>query len=517
MRKRIGRRARRLARRVLPRFNLGLRARIVLAFAIGALLISTVLAGITYGLTRENLLDERESSSRTVAVRNAQKVQSDLTPRVDPVTTLTEVQRPTGAKPVLRWDGGWYSLDSSFGRLALPDELRRAVLAGEPARMRFTHLDETHVAIGVPLPQAEAYYFEIIPLADVEDTLELLLISLVAAAIVTTVAGAGLGWWGARRVLQPLAGIRDAARDLAAGDLMASVEASNDRDLAPLAASFNNMVAALRERIERDARFASNVTHELRSPLMTLSASLEVLENNRADLPERAQVALDLLVADVNRFNQLLEDLLEMSRIDAGVAHVEREEVRIAELILYAVDEQTDQSISVDVAADLAGVMVEVDKKRLLRVVSNLLDNAAKYGGGASRVELSIVNDAVQVAVEDSGPGVPVKDRTRIFDRFSRGRVESDRTQHEGVGLGLSIVAEHVRVHGGDVWVEDRPDGESGARFVFTIPLQGRRTDRSADDGLDELRPPPAGAPPAAVPDHATLDKTGAARDALRA
>jgi two-component system, OmpR family, sensor histidine kinase MtrB len=516
MRTRIGRRSKRLARRLLPQFSLGLRARIVLAFAIGALLMSTILAGITYGLTRENLLDERESSSRAVAIRNAQKVQTDLTPRVDPVTTLTEVQRPTGAKPVLRWDGGWYSLDSSFGRLALPDDLRRAVMNGEPARMRFNHLDETHLAIGVPLPQAEAYYFEIVSLGELEDTLESLLISLVAAAIITTVAGAGLGWWGARRVLQPLAGISHAARDLAGGDLMASVEVSNDRDLAPLAASFNNMVAALRERIERDARFASNVTHELRSPLMTLSASLEVLENHRADLPERAQTALDLLVADVNRFNQLLEDLLEMSRIDAGVAHVEREEVRIAELVLYAVDEQTDRSIAVDVAADLAAVVVEVDKKRLLRVISNLLDNAAKYGGGASQVELSLVNDVVQVAVEDNGPGVPVKDRSRIFDRFSRGRVEGDRTQHEGVGLGLSIVAEHVRVHGGEVWVEDRPDGQPGARFVFTIPLQSHRSDRGADKALDELHPP-AGAPPATVRDRPELDEADAAKDPLRA
>jgi signal transduction histidine kinase len=232
------------------------------------------------------------------------------------------------------------------------------------------------------------------------------------------------------------------------------------------------MVAALRERIDRDARFSSNVTHELRSPLMTLSASLEVLENHRGELPERAQIALDLLVADINRFNQLLEDLLEMSRIDAGVVNIEAENVLITELVLYAVDEQTDQTIPVDVSADLAGVVVRVDKKRLLRVIANLLDNAAKYGGGATCVELARVDDEVQVAVEDEGPGVPEKDRTRIFDRFSRGRVQGDRAQREGVGLGLSIVAEHVRIHGGEVWVEDRPDGRSGARFVFALPIE---------------------------------------------
>lgn len=509
MRRRIGR----LARRVLPRLKLGLRARIALAFAIGAFVVSAILAGITYGLTRENLLDERESSAQTVAVRNAQTVQGQLTPETeDPVPLLTALQRPTGSKPLLRWQDGWYSADSSFGRSALPGQLRAAVNDGEPARMRFRHLDQTHLGIGVPLPRAEALYFEIIPLGEVEDTLESLLISLVAAAIVTTLAGAAVGLWGARRVLRPLVGIRDAAGALAGGDLSASVEASDDRDLAPLAASFNNMVAALRDRIERDARFASNVTHELRSPLMTLQASLEVLENNRDDLPQRAQTALDLLVGDVNRFSQLLEDLLEMSRIDAGVVNVEIEDVHIAELIMYAVEEQTDQPVPVDVSADLADVVLSVDKKRLLRVMANLLDNAAKYGRAETVVELSLDDGAVQVAIEDDGPGVPEKDRIRIFDRFSRGRLEGDRSQSEGVGLGLSIVAEHVRAHGGRVWVEDRPDGKQGARFVFTLPIESP----AVHEVVERPAAPPPETPDGDSPGHADPEPE-ATRDPLRA
>ena len=106
--------------------------------------------------------------------------------------------------------------------------------------------------------------------------------------MLSTLAGAGVGWWAARRVLRPLRGIGDAAHAIATGRLETRVEASTDADLAPLADSFNEMAIALEERIQRDARFASNVSHELRSPLMTLAASIEVLQNQRDDMPDRA-------------------------------------------------------------------------------------------------------------------------------------------------------------------------------------------------------------------------------------
>jgi signal transduction histidine kinase len=102
------------------------------------------------------------------------------------------------------------------------------------------------------------------------------------------------------------------------------------------------------------------------------------------------------------------------------------------------------------------------------------LDNAAKYAGGASRVELRKADGNVQIAVEDEGPGIPEEDRLRIFDRFSRGLAAGRRSTSDGVGLGLSLVAEHVRLHGGGVWVEDVPDGKPGARFVVVLPTANR-------------------------------------------
>ena len=472
--------------RFLPR--LGLRARITIAFAVGAFVLSTLLAATTWGLTRQNLLDERESNATAVMFANAEQVQRNVDPEPDdPAELLQDLPRPSGSHPVLQVDGRWYPLDPAFGEDALPKDLRDLVSSGQAARMRFSYRDSTQLAVGVPLSSSvDAAYFEIVPLAELEGTLESLGISLVGAALVTTLAGAGLGWWAARRVLRPLTGIGDAAQSIAEGELKTRVEASEDPDLAPLATSFNEMAGALEERIERDTRFASNVSHELRSPLTTLSASITVLENHRADMPKRAQAALDLMVADVNRFRQLIEDLLEISRFDAGVMHLDLDEVRVAELVMQAVSTSTDADIPLDIDAELAGVIVAADKRRLVRVIANLLDNAAKYAGGASRVELRQVDGKVQIAVEDEGPGIPQEDRLRIFDRFSRGLAAGRRSTSDGVGLGLSLVAEHVRLHGGGVWVEDCPDGKPGARFVVMLPTASPSDDPSADPTEDQ-------------------------------
>jgi two-component system, OmpR family, sensor histidine kinase MtrB len=462
----------------LPR--LGLRARITIAFAVGAFILSTLLAFTTWGLTRQNLLDQRESSATAFAYANALQVSRGLTPDVQsPANLLTYLPTPLGSHPVLMLGTSWYPVDPRYGNDALPEDLVRLVVqGGEPARMRFEYRDSMQLAIGVPLPNVQdansqpvtAAYFEVVSMAELEDTLDQLGISLVAASLATPLAGALLGRWAARRVLRPLGGIGGAARSLARGELDTRVVASDDPDLAPLATSFNDMAVALEDRIQRDTRFASNVSHELRSPLTTLSASITVLENHRDDMPQRAQAALDLMVADVNRFRQLIEDLLEISRFDAGVMHLDLDEVRVAELVMQAVSTSTDADIPVDVDAELAGVVVPADKRRLVRVIANLLDNAAKYAGGATRVELRQVDGNVQIAVEDEGEGIPERDRQRIFDRFSRGLIAGRRSTSDGVGLGLSLVAEHVRLHGGDVWVEDRPDGKPGARFVVSLP-----------------------------------------------
>jgi two-component system, OmpR family, sensor histidine kinase MtrB len=116
-------------------------------------------------------------------------------------------------------------------------------------------------------------------------------------------------------------------------------------------------------------------------------------------------------------------------------------------------------------------VVVRVDKRRFARVLANLLDNAEKYAGGASQVTIELRGEVVQIAIEDNGNGVPEDERERIFDRFSRGSESGNRASDSGVGLGLALVDEHVRLHGGQVWVENRRDHEPGARFVVELPV----------------------------------------------
>ncbi len=288
--------------------RLGLRARITLAFAIGALLLSVILSITTLALTRENLLDQREDAATVVVYENAGIVQQQAG-NVDDAAILSSLRTPLGSRPVLYNGHDFVSRDPQYGQDALPQELRDAVVAGQPSRMRFELRGDMHLAVGIPIPSAGVAYFEIVSLSDLEDTLGALGVSLLGASVITTLAGAGIGWWASRRALRPLAGVSTAATALAAGRLDTRLESSDDPDLRPIAESFNDMAQALQDRIESDARFASDVSHELRSPLMTLAASIEVMENQRDDLPERSRAALDLMVADIDRFRQLVADV----------------------------------------------------------------------------------------------------------------------------------------------------------------------------------------------------------------
>jgi signal transduction histidine kinase len=450
--------------------RLGLRARITLAFAVGALLLSVLLATTTWALTRANLLSQREDSATVVVYQNAGIVQQTV--RDADALTLLGSLRTLGAQPILYNGEAYIAQNPEYGQDALPKALRDAVIGGQPSRMRYKLDGDMRLAIGIPIASEQVAYFEVVSLQDVEDTLGALRISLLGASLVTTLAGAALGWWASRRALRPLSGVSSAATALAAGRLDTRLEPSDDPDLRSITASFNDMAQALQDRIERDARFASDVSHELRSPLMTLAASVEVMDNQREDLPERAVAALDLMVGDIDRFQQLVEDLLEISRFDAGVVRLELEEVHLAELVMQAVSHSTDADVPVELDAELAGVVVQADKRRIVRVIANLLDNATKYGGGATSVSLRQADHGVQIAVEDRGEGVPEEDRALIFNRFNRGGIAGRRGSSEGVGLGLALVAEHVNLHGGSVWVEDRRDGQPGARFVVELPVE---------------------------------------------
>jgi len=203
-------------------------------------------------------------------------------------------------------------------------------------------------------------------------------------------------------------------------------------------------------------------------------AAVEVLDARRADLNDRTQQALDVVISQVRRFDQMVIDLLELSRMDVGINDLHPEPTELAPLIRRIAQRYGAGEVPVEVRGESDGVGA-VDKRRFERVMANLIDNARLHGGGATRVIVGDVAPAagevaspphVYVAVEDSGPGVTPSDRARIFERFARG--SAGRTRAGGTGLGLALVAEHVRAHGGRTWVEDAPTG--GARFVVTFP-----------------------------------------------
>lgn len=462
--------------------RLGLRARITFAFAATAAILSALMAGTTWGLTRENLINQREAAVISQATGNSLKMARRIAVTQDNrelEAALASLDTPISSRPSveLRTPGGTTTaaVQATSGPSAVPAAVTQAVADGQSVLMRVAINGEPELVVGIPINNGAAAYYEIVSFAELQNTLESLGVSLFGASVVTTLVGGTLGYWLSRRTLRPLANVGLAAEAIAGGRLDTRLEGTEDPDLNVLVSSFNHMAKALEERIDRDGRFASDVSHELRSPLMTLAASVSVLASRREEMPDDAsRSALDLMDADVARFQQLVDDLLEISRFDAGVARLSLDEVILPELVRQAVAQRrtTRNEVVVDLDVGLDELVVRADKRRLVRMLDNLLSNAEAHGGGASRVAVEADGDTVLISVEDDGPGVPAEDRARIFDRFSRGGGAGRRSASgDGVGLGLSLVAEHARLHGGRAWVEDRPDDQTGARFVVQLPV----------------------------------------------
>ena len=495
------------------RNRLGLRARVTAAFAVGALALSCVMAGITYFAARQSILAERQATAQHQAFVNASLVERSLrSSRSDLTQLLESVDTLPGSRSVLHTGGQWYATSISVSERTLPRALRATVSGGSAATQRFVASGAPQFAVGVPLPSVKSQYFEVFSLAEVASTLRTLAAALGAAALVTVVGGAALGRWASRRTLRPLAGVTDAAVAIAEGGLGTRVDAGDDADLQALASAFNRMATNLQQRIEREARFTSDVSHELRSPLTTLSASVAVLQAHRDELEPRAQRALSLLDADLDRFRRMVDDLLEISRFDAGSAELALDDVDPVELVRHALagaSPAAGADVPVDVDPRAAALRLRVDKRRFERVVANLVDNAARYAGGVRRVLVLPGRPggdgrvgSVRVVIEDNGPGIPPSERDRLFERFYRGELAGRRATGDGTGLGLSLVAEHVRLHGGSVWIEDAPGG--GARFVVELPLDPEGSGRRApsDGALGTTGPlaavvrPPSPEPP---------------------
>lgn len=482
---RIGARRRRRGR--IPR--LGLRSRVTAIFTVGALGLSSILAVTLFFTIRGLILDGQVSALRSQAFANASIVHETL-PAGDVFAVLTSLKNTDTA---LYYKGGWFGTyfpgetkSPQAAESRVPAALISVVRSGQPAEQTFSASGSPHYAIGIPIAGGAADYFQVFDLTSVQTTIHRLLFALLVAAVATTLGGGIVGRWAAGRSLRPLREVADAARAIAGGELETRLETGDVSDLAVLASSFNRMVDRLQDRIERDARFTSDVSHELRSPLTTLSASLSVLEARSPELPERAQRAVELAGAEIRRFQRMVSDLLEISRLDAGSTDLVLDEVTVGELVRRtaqtasasladsgsAGDGRTSlpfPPFPVDIPAEVEDRRVLVDRRRIERIVANLIENANLYGNGVTRLSVEGRAGSVRIAIEDSGPGIADDERERIFERFSRGSAGRRRGSGEGTGLGLALVREHVRLHGGRVWVESPG---TGARFVVELPAE---------------------------------------------
>jgi len=464
-------------------------------FGLGALLLSLIMGGLSYFTTRHFLVAERVSAAVTKTLSDAGAVQTGLNPgglAQKPSDVIDGIDLAQGSGALIIQNGQDYPSGLGLGVGTVPGELRSLVVSGNPATQIFGRDGTPYITVGIPIPSVHAQYYEIFDLSDLQHTLRVLLLALAGAGVLTTLLGAAVGRSASSRSLRPLTGVSRAATAIAGGKLDTRLPAApSDPDLAGLTSSFNMMVDQLEERIQREARFNSDVSHELRSPLTTLSATLAVLEAHQEELAPRARQALVLLGDDLRRFQRMVADLLEISRSGTGSAEVVLEEVAVGELVRRAVAAGTRslprfEPPRVEVDPGMESAHLRVDKRRFERVMANLLENAAFYGSGATRVTTepgpldSEGRETVRVAVEDGGPGVPETERSKVFDRFYRGQASGRRGTGTGTGLGLSLVAEHVRLNGGTVWAESAQGG--GARFVVQLPLGGTESSRDGQE-----------------------------------
>ncbi|MGY1688938.1 sensor histidine kinase [Geodermatophilus sp. SYSU D01105] len=448
----------------------GLRARIVLGFAAGTLLVSAVLVTTTFLLARGYLLDQREASLTRQALADANVLSSRLaTAGTEVGDAVGELVPSGGAGVVVRSGDSWFSSSLDVGARDVPAELRAMVEAGSAGTVRVDTASGPALLVGIPVA-ADVEFYELSPLTELQQVLRTLGTVLGAGALAATAAGAAFGWWASRRAVAPLEQVAAAATRIAGGELTTRLPPTEDPDLLAIVASFNSMVDALAARIERDARFVADVSHELRSPLTGVVTAVEVLAARRSELSPRGDQALALVEGELARFRQMLDDLLELARLD-GAPPCDRETtVSMTALVREVLAGGRREPGLLHADSDEETTVVG-DKTGLERAVRNLLDNADRHAGGPCAVRVRRCDGTVVVSVDDAGPGVPSEERERVFERFARGP-RAARRSLPGAGLGLAIVAETAARHGGAAWCSTAPEG--GARFSLSVPRGSR-------------------------------------------
>ena len=396
---------------------------------------------------------------------------------------------------------------------SIPASLRRTVSNEEREAWTYTtivHQDGTRepgLVVGGPVQTDSADYqlYYLFPLHQEAQTLSLVERTMLVSGLAIVLLLVAIAALVTRQVVRPVRQAAATAERLAAGRLRDRMKVRGEDDLASLATSFNRMaetvekqISQLRELSRVQRRFVADVSHELRTPITTIRMAADMLHDSRDDLPPELARSAELLQAQLDRFEALLADLLEISRHDAGAATLEAEPVDLRAIVSSVVDAAAPIAISRHclVEVDLPGepVVVEADARRIQRVLRNLLSNALEHGEGRPvEVRLRGGPGGVAVTVRDRGPGLRPGEAALVFGRFWRADPARARTSG-GTGLGLSIALEDTRLHGGylQAW------GEQGTGSTFRLTLPWRVGGEIGDPPLP-LEPDPGALTPEGV------------------
>ncbi len=370
----------------------------------------------------------------------------------------------------------------------IPADLQRTLDEKEGTYQRYARLyrpgggTEPALIIGKRVSDAngnpyQLYY--VFPFSQEEETLSLVKGTLVTAGVFVVVLLGAIAWLVVRQVVTPVRMAAGISERLAAGRLRERMKVTGEDDIARLGESFNKMaqnlylkIHQLEELSRMQRRFVSDVSHELRTPLTTVRMAADVIHEAKDDFDPMTARSAELLIGQLDRFESLLGELLEISRFDAGAAALEAAPTDLRDVVRRVVDgcaplaERTGSRVLV--LGDEQPVMVEADGRRVERVLRNLVDNAIEHGEGEDVVvSLGAAGGAAAIAVRDYGIGLNPGEVNRVFNRFWRADPARARTTG-GTGLGLAIALEDARLHGG--WLQAWGEPGGGSQFRLTLP-----------------------------------------------
>ena len=356
-------------------------------------------------------------------------------------------------------------------RELVSDDLIEIVAGGNIGREWVTVDDVPYLVTAGRRPPSGPDFFFFHPAVDIENGLDTLRQALLAGGFVLILIGAAAGNWAARQVLRPVRQASEAALEMAGGDLTVRLDAASGDEFGAWADAFNRMAGSLEDTISRleaararERRFVADVSHELRTPLTGLVNEAALVKSHLEKMPGDGSRIAELLVNDVARMRRLVDDLLEISRLDAGAQETRPERIDLREFLAAVI---ADRLPGARLLGGMEKMLVDMDRRRLERIVGNLLDNARVHAAGRE-VEVSAEQEPgiIIVVVADRGPGVDPTDLDRLFERFAVG----DRSRSgSGTGLGLAIAHQHALQMGGSLRADNRPEG--GVTFELRLPV----------------------------------------------